>query len=426
MSKVAIIGGCGRQGLRLALIAANKEHHVTSIDIDEERIHEIKQGALPFVEKNAEIYLEQAATKKMLTLSMEYDLVNQADIVVITIGTPVDSNLNPSLEPVAGVIFDIAQYLKPGQLIIFRNTLSPLVIERIKTLLVDKTGLKLGKNLYLAFAPELTSENSNIHDLLKAPQAIGTYDEESFRLAEKFFKTITKGKITHVTPEEAVLGKLMKNMFAYIQNACANEFYLIAENYGANIYKILDSIKNEASPKQEAKNEEATIPPPNPNSAGPGMHKEGWFLVDRMPFAELVTTAFKINENMPSQIVQKLENYNLSKVVILGMSNKANSDDPRSSLSYKLRKMLYYRNYEVGCYDPFLPEFADSSVLHKADAIILMTAHEDFRDLEKIKNLIKNPDCIFIDINGFWKEFHAEKQNNKVLQLSKKQNNKRR
>ena len=90
MSRVAIIGGCGRLGLKLGLIAANKDHNVTSIDIDEEKINEIKQGSLPFVESGAEVYLEQALKNKTLKLSLEYDVVSLADIVIITIGTPVD------------------------------------------------------------------------------------------------------------------------------------------------------------------------------------------------------------------------------------------------------------------------------------------------------------------------------------------------
>ena len=409
MSKVSVIVGCGRIGLRISLIAANKGHNVTAIDLDEERINEIKQGNLPFTENGADIYLEQALKKKSLLLTTEYNTVSKSDIVIITIGTPVDSNLNPGLEPVAGVVFDIAEYLKENQLIIFRNTLSPAIINRIKILIEDKTGFKVGKNIYLAFAPELTSENPNIHELLKNPQPIGTYDEKSYLQAEEFFKTLTKGKLTNVTPEEALLSKLMKNMFAYIQNACANEFYLIAESYNANIHRIL----------QASNTNENNIPTPSANSAGPGMHKEGWFLVDRIPFAELVTTAFKINESMPAQIVQKLEKYKLTKVVILGMTNKADSDDAHSSLSYKLTKLLYYKNYDVGCYDPKLPEYSDSSALLKADAVILMTPHTEFNDLEKIKALVKNPDCIFIDLNNFWKE---TKQNavNGIFQLKEK------
>src|SRR3989338_589659 len=388
MSKVVVIGGAGRLGLRLSLTASNNGHHVVGIDIDDERLNEIRQGNLPFVEQGAEIYLEEALKKKTLKLTTEYEPVKDADIIVITIGTPVDSNLNPGLEPVAGVIFDIAEYLKESQLIVFRNTLSPAILGRIKTIIEDKTGLKVGKEIFIAFAPEMNNENNNINELKNANQPIGAFDERSYKKAEEFFKTITSGKLNQLSPEEAMLAKLMDNMFTYIQTACANEFYLIAESFNANIYKILEATNN--------------IPNPNPNSAGPGMHKEGWFLVDRIPFPELVTTAFKINESIPAQIVQKLEKQNIRKVAILGMTNKANSDDARSSLSYKLRKALYYRDYAVACYDPYLPEFSDSSVLLNSDSVILMTPHKQFSDLGHILNLVNNPNCLIVDLNGFW------------------------
>ena len=403
MSKVSVIGGCGRLGLRISLIAANKDHNVTSIDIDEEKINEIKQGSLPFVENGAEVYLEQALKNKTLKLSLEYDSVLQADIIIITIGTPVDSNLNPSLEPVAGAIFDISGYLKKNQLIIFRNMLAPSILNRIKTLIEDKTGFKIGKDIYLAFAPELTGENASIHDILTSAQPIGAFEKESFKAAEKFFKTITKGKISHLTPEEVLLAKLMKNMSSYIQAAWANESYLIAESFGANIHKILDAVS-------ELRN-------PNPNNGGPGMHKEGWFLVDRTPFNELITNAFKINESMPSYIIKKLQKYKANKVAILGMTNKADSDDARSSLSYKLRKALFYQDYDAVCYDPYLPEYSDSSVLQNADAVILMTPHKEFRNLADILKLVKKPNCLVIDLHGFWKETR-ENGNNGILQIN--------
>ena len=407
MANIAVIGGCGRVGFRLSLFASNNGHNVTSIDFDEERINEIQHSCLPFIEEGAEIYLEQALKNKKLSLSTDYAEVSKADIVIITIGTPVDSNLNPSLEPVAGVIFDLSDYFKQNQLIIFRNTVSPSVVGRIKTLLEDTTGFKVGKDIFLVFAPELNNENMSIHDLAKANQPIGAYDEKSYRRAEEFFHTITKGKLLWLSPEEALLAKLMTNMFNYIQTACANEFYLIAESFGANIYKVLESTRYETQAienKKEDRKHEVNIPNPNPNGAGPGMHKEGWFLVDRIPFSELITNSFKLNESMPTQIVQKLENYNISKVAILGMTNRADSDDARASLSYKLRKALYYKDYMVVSYDPNLPEFSDSSLLKDSDAVILMTGHKEFRDLEKIKQWVENQNCIFVDVGGFWKE----------------------
>lgn len=417
MSKVAIIGGCGRLGLKLSLICANKGHNVTIIDIDEERVSEVKQGNLPFIENGAEIYLEQALKSKSLKLTSENDSVNNSEVVIITIGTPVDSNLNPSLEPVAGIIFDVAGYLKEKQLLIFRNTLSPAIVGRIKTLIEDKTGFMVGKDIYLAFAPELMGENSTIHNLANAPQPIGAFDGKSFEIAKKFFETITKGKITQLNPQEAQLSKLMNNMYSYIHSACANEFYLVSEGYGANFNKIMDSMKQEAqSMKQDGQMQEYNTPNPNPNASGPGMHKEGWFLVDRVPFSELVTTAFKINESMPNQIIKKLENYKLNKVVILGMTTKPNSDETSSSLSYKLRKALYYKDYDVACYDPLLVEFSDSSVIQNADAVILMTAHNEFKDLGKIKKLVNNPNCIYVDIQGFWNEM-MQKAMNGIFQM---------
>ena len=398
MSEVSIIGGCGRVGLRLGLHAASKGHHVTCIDFDEERINEIKQGSLPFTEAGAEVYLESTLKNKSLKVSSEFSKVKNSEVIIIAIGTPADSNLNPSLEPIAGAIFDISEFLKKKQLLIFRSTISPEAAVRIKTLVEEKSGYKIGKDIYLAFAPEILAENNSIHDLATLPQPIGAYEEESFKQAQSFFSTITKGKISWLSPEEVLLLKLMNNTVEYINSACANEFYLISQSYKANYHKMIDAIHsaNKDIPIQHLN--------PNSNASGPGTHKEGWFITNRLPFCDLITSAFKINESMPQQIANVLENYKVKKIVILGMTNKANSDDTNSSLSYKIRKILLNRNYEVYSFDPHLPEYSDSSVLKKADAIILMTTHKEFHNLNKIKSIINNPQCIYIDFAGFWEE----------------------
>ena len=398
MSEISIIGGCGRTGLRLALHAASKGHHVTCIDFDEERINEIKQGSLPFTEAGAEVYLESTLKNKSLKVSSELTKIRNSEIIIIAIGTPADSNLNPSLEPIAGAIFDISEHIKKKQLLIFRSTISPESAARIKTLVEEKTGYKVGKDIYLSFAPEILAETNNIHDIAVLPQPIGTYEEESFKHSENFFSTITKGKISQLTPEEALLLKLMNNTVSYINSACANEFYLISQAHKANYHKMADSLQgtNKEVPLQNLH--------PNPNSSGPGTHKEGWFITSRLPFSDLITSAFKINESMPQQIANILENYKVKKIVILGMTNKANSDDTSSSLSYKIRKILLNKNYEVYSYDPYLPEYSDYSVLKKADAVILMTPHKEFQNLTKIKSIVNNPQCLYIDLAGVWEE----------------------
>lgn len=406
MNKVSIIGGCGRLGLRLGLSCTHKGFQVNCIDLDEERINEINQSTVPYCEPSLDQYLEEAIKNKKLNASSEYNLVNDSDVIIISIGTPVDSNLNPSLEPLAGAIFDIAEFVKEGQLILFRGTISPGITNRLKLLLEDKTGFKVGKSIFLAFTPEVQNKKESIENTFTSCQPIGAFDEESFTRAKEFFTQLTTGETKWVEPEEALIGKLMNNMISYFQSACSNEFYLIADSFGVDANRIFEACNFKDLPK------------PSLNSPGPGMHKEGWFLVERIPFADLITTSFKINESMSTQIVKKLENYNLNKVAILGMSSRPNSDDSSGSLSYKLRKSLFYKDYQVGCYDPHLPEYSDSSVLRDADAVILMTPHEEFKDFQKIKNAVNNPNCIYVDINGLWEEVKSLSENG-IIRLKK-------
>ena len=154
------------------------------------------------------------------------------------------------------------------------------------------------------------------------------------------------------------------------------------------------------------------LPVPGPNVGGPCLYKDGFFLLERFPFNELIAIAFRINEGMPMQIVAKLEQMpHIRKVSILGMTFKAGSDDVRNSLSFKLKKQLERNDYELILVDPYLEGHKDISRIKGSDAVILMTPHLQFKDLKEILDLVSNDDCLFVDIWGFWEEIKYKSQN---------------
>lgn len=401
---VSVIGGAGHVGLGLCLVLANNGYKVYGIDINEKANDLIMRGVMPFFEEEGEEYLNRALASDSLLMTSDLSRVQESEVIIIVLGTPIDRNLNPDLTPLSNLIKDLVKYLCKGQLIILRSTVSPGTTEQIRTLLEKKSRFKVGRDIFMVFAPERVLQGRAIKEIVCLPQLIGAFDEESYTRAEAFFSTFVKNKCFKLSPIEAEIGKLITNMTRYVHFALVNEYYLIADSFGANIHKIIDAC-NYDFPRLD-------LPTPGLNVGGPCLFKDGYFLLERIPFTELISVSFKINESMPLYVVRRIQEYeHIKKVAILGMSFKANSDDTRNSLSFKLKRRLLANNYELVLVEPNLPEYDPLEKIENSDCVILMTPHRQFKDLGRIISLVKNKDCLFVDIWGFWDQMRGRSRN---------------
>jgi UDP-N-acetyl-D-mannosaminuronic acid dehydrogenase len=254
-----------------------------------------------------------------------------------------------------------------------------------------------GKDISLVFAPERVLQTKAIEEIASLPQLIGAFNDQGFEKAKLFFEKFVRSKIIRLSPLEAELGKLITNMARYVSFALANEFYLLADNFGANAHRIIAAC-NFDYPRLD-------IPSPGPNVGGPCLYKDGYYLLNRLPFPEIISCAFKINESMPAVIINKiLQHHTPQKVGVLGLTFKANCDDIRNSLSFKLRKQLRNERCEIVDVDPYVAGTKDFESLRGVDTLILMTPHDQFRDLRRILNAIDNKNCLIVDLWNFWSE----------------------
>lgn len=407
--KVAVIGGAGHVGLPLALVLADHGNETVGIDIDEAAVERINGGSAPFSEEGVDAMLKRCLSAGRLRMTTDLSPVGEADVVVIIPGTPVDENFNPSLGGLMQLMKnDLCPYLREGQQIILRSTVSPGTTDRVKRTIEDKTGMIEGSDFHLVYAPERVLQGKAISEIKHLPQIIGAYNREGFDRASAFFKTFSEADVHDMKPVEAEIGKLITNMARYVNFALANEFHMIADLYGANINKVIDAC-NDDYPR-------LNLPSPGPNVGGPCLFKDGWFLVEKVPFNDLIVTSFRINEGMPAQIVSKIgEIDNIETVAILGMSFKANSDDTRNSVSFKLKKQLEFWGYDVRCVDPHVSGYEDWSVLKGADALVLMSPHNEFKDLAGLMEWVENPGALIVDIWGFWEEMRHRSANGYFL-----------
>jgi UDP-N-acetyl-D-mannosaminuronic acid dehydrogenase len=400
-SKVAIIGAAGHVGLGLALSIADAGHQVYGVDINQRAIEEISAGRVPFQEEGAEEVLARVLQLGRLEMTAELGVIDQCDVVIVILGTPIDENLNPVLAPLMDLCQQIVPHLHREQLIVLRSTISPGGTSTIRRMLERETGFRIGEDIFLAFAPERVVQGRSLMEIQSLPQIIGTFEDQSYDRAECFFSTFVKNKCLRLTPTEAELAKLMCNMARYVSFALANEFFLIADEYDANIHRIMETCSYDY-PRFK-------VPSPGANVSGPCLFKDGFFLVERFPFADLISTSFKINENMPVQILKKIRTHpDVQKVGILGMTFKGGSDDTRYSLSFKLKKLLFGAGYSVACVDPWVPKYRDIQALRGCDCVVLMTPHPEFADLSAMLDHVSNDKCLFVDLWGFWTEMRGQ------------------
>lgn len=385
---IVVMGGGGHVGLPLSIVFADKGKKVRIFDINRKTIDTVLSGQMPFMEKGAEPLLKSVLEKGMIDAGTTADCIRGVPVVIITIGTPVDEFLNPSLKAIHRCFDELIPHLSDDQLIIMRSTVYPGVTESMAAYLAAR-----GKKTRVAFCPERIVQGFAVEELQNLPQIVSGITKEAEDEAAGLFALIAP-EIIRLSTREAELVKLFNNAFRYIQFAVANQFYLIAESAGVDYYRVMDGMKRNYS--------RGAIPGAG-FAAGPCLFKDTMQLAAfyRNQFS-LGFSAMLVNEGMPQFIVDQLEaRYDVTKtsVGLLGMAFKANIDDQRSSLSYKLKKLLALRAGRILTTDPYVANDPDllplEKVIAESDVLVLCAPHDAYKKLD-----LGGKPCI--DIWNFW------------------------
>lgn len=404
VEKVSVVGGAGRCGLAFSLCVARAGHHVFGIDKDRARNQLIMSGSFPFREECGQELLTEVLERRCLEMTDDLSKIRESDVVVVVLGTPTDGDLAPHLEPVIELFRQIRDLLRRDQLIMIRSTLPPGTTAMIRQLVLDGTPSDLSRTLHFVYAPERALEGRMLIETQQLPQMIGAFDDEGFRRAAQFFSRFLRNECLQLTPTEAEMAKLVCNATRYVQFALANEFAILAHHIGVNVHRVIDAATYDYSRLQ--------LPSPGPNVGGPCLVKDAFFLSEQLPFLDLLSCAYKINQSMPLHILQMIrQNGSIRKICILGMTYKSGTDDTRNSLSYKLATLLRNSNYQVFASDPYLEGCENWQALEAVDCVVLMTPHPDYKDLQTIMAKVGNPDCLYVDLWGFWDEMRGASDN---------------
>lgn len=373
---IVIFGGCGHVGLPLGMAFASRGRSVALYDVDTAAVELVKRGRMPFREQGADQLLPKVLASGSLTATTDPQVIGTAENVIVVVGTPVDRHLSPDIGAVMRALEPDLDHFVDGQLLVLRSTVYPGV-----TTMVAKRLRDLGKLVHVAFCPERIAEGQALEEFSSLPQIVSGYDTEAVERAASLFRTLTHD-IVELAPEEAELAKLFTNAWRYIKFATANQFFMIANDSGLDFERIRHAITHEY--------------PRASDMPGPGFAAGPCLFKDTMQIAALNENRFTlgnasvmINEGLPLYVISQIERrYDLSvmSVGIMGMAFKGGSDDVRSSLSYKLKRILGLKTRRVLCTDPHVTTDAEllplETVLSESDLLIVAAPHNEYKGLD--------------------------------------------
>ena len=372
---VGIIGGAGHVGLPLALTFAECGLKTLIVDTNRRRVRAIQQGRMPFYEEGGQQLLTRVRKAGGLEVELTPERLATCRFVLCIVGTPLDEQRKPSSAEITRAISDCIPHLRDGQIFVLRSTVFPGTTEKVARLF-DRAGLRIR----VAFCPERSTQGRSLAEFRELPQIIAAFDDETLDAVRTLFERFAPECI-ELTPMEAEFSKLMTNAWRYVQFATVNQLYAIATRNGLDFDRMTQACRHRY-PRM------ADLPTPG-FAAGPCLMKDTLQLqaFSKGEFS-IGQKAVSANEDLPELVIDLARRFtplNNKTVGILGMAFKAECDDPRDSLSYKLKALLQREAMRVLTTDPYVkdPELVPvETVVSQSDVLFVATPHQAYRAIE--------------------------------------------
>lgn len=351
--------GLGYVGLPLALLAAQKGFPVIGFDTDEKRVALLNRGD-GGIKHIPNALIEQAIAQGRFRAVHDFADLPQADCILIAVPTPLNRNREPDLSFVERSTKAVAQYLRPGQLVVLESTTWPGTTIEIMKPLLEATGLKAGEDFFLAYSPEREDPGNDSFGTATIPKVVGADDGLSLELACRLYDALVVKTVPVSTAATAEAVKLTENIFRSVNIALVNELKLIYERMGIDIWEVIEAAKTKPFGYMPFY--------PGPGLGGHCIPIDPFYLTWKAREYE-VTTRFvelagQINTGMPHHIVARLaevldrrfsRGLNGAQILLLGVAYKKNVDDMRESPSLRLIELLEERGAHVSFHDPHVP-----------------------------------------------------------------------
>jgi UDP-N-acetyl-D-glucosamine dehydrogenase len=365
---------------------------VIGIDLQESRVDALNQGD-SYIEDIASERIAPLVASEQFRATMDYAALADVDAITICVPTPLTADKGPDPSAVAAASRSLAPWLRPGQVIVLESTSYPGTTEEILLPVVEQSGLKVGEEIFVAFAPERVNPGDAHFGTRNTPKLIGGVTPACSDAAAALYRTIVDEVHTVSSPRVAEMAKLMENTFRQVNIAFANEMAIVCEHLGIDVWETIDAAATKPF---------GYLPfYPGPGLGGPCIpvvpHYLSWKSRQAGYEPRLITLADEVNEGMPGHVVDLVEralatsDVSLAgaRVLLLGITYKPNVSDTRVSPPMQILQLLADRGAEVTYHDPLVPAFQidnrqvesvdlSDAVLAVADCVVIATNHASY------------------------------------------------
>jgi len=360
LSQTIAIIGAGYVGVPLAEVFGQAGHTILLVEAVPERVEMLNRGE-SYVDDVSSESLQELVDADRLKATGDYDDLRDADAILIALPTPLSPQREPDLSIVLDSAREISTRLKPGQLVVLESTTYPGTTRERLLPILEESGLKAGEDFHLAFSPERVDPGREDWTTKTTPKVVGGLTEECTRRALDLYGSAVDSVVEVSSPEAAELTKLLENIFRSVNIALVNELAQLCDRMGLDIWEVVDAAATKPFGYMRFE--------PGPGLGGHCLPVDPFYLSWKARqydfYTEFIELAGKVNQNMPyfcrSLISQALNHgaqrsVSGSKVLVLGVSYKADVNDTRESPALKLIELLQTAGAEVAYHDPHVPE----------------------------------------------------------------------
>ena len=397
-ARVGVIG-LGYVGLPLAVEFANAGFTTLGYDVSADVAKRINEGHSHIADVPSDAVASLVKAGK-LSATSDAKRLGELDAISIAVPTPLEKNHDPDMRYVLRAIEAVAAVARPGQLVVLESTTYPGTTRELAQPALEKRGLVIGRDVFLAFSPERVDPGNAVWAIRDTPKVVGGLTDACTAVAVALYSTCIKTVVPVSSPEVAELTKLLENTFRSVNIALVNELVVICEKLGIDVWEVIEAA--------------ATKPfgfyrfNPGPGVGGHCIPLDPHYLAWKMRKLDFetrfITLASEINEGMPRYVVDKVvaglnqdrKAVNGSRVLVLGVAYKRNIEDMRESPALDVIRLLEELGADVVYHDPYVPQFDEHGMrrqsvplsddeLRRSDAVVIVTDHSDI-DYQRIVN----------------------------------------
>lgn len=402
-AKIGVVG-MGYVGLPLAVEFAKGGFEVTGFEVDAQKVRDLKAG----VSYIGDVPTDEVAAlsgKGRLKATLDFSLLRKMDAVIICVPTPLRKSKDPDVSYIVASTQEARKYLRRGQLIILESTTYPGTTRELVKPMLEKGGLKAGKDFHLAFSPERVDPGNPKYGVKNTPKVVGGLTAACTRLAGALYGSVIDRVLEVTNTETAELVKLLENTFRAVNIGMMNEMALMCGRLGLDVWEVIGAASTKPFGFM-------------PFYPGPGIgghcipldpHYLGWKMKTLNFEPRFIELAGAINSSMPAHVVARLgellntqgKALSRSKVLMVGMAYKPDISDPRESPAHDVLLLLEKTGAKADYYDPYVAEADIEGVTRRSrrdalkkikeyDCVLIVTPHSciDYADIVKRARLV--------------------------------------